>query len=442
MTTPQPEFKDLLHPSEGERIALRGGRLVVPERPIIPFIEGDGAGPDLWRAAQAVFDAAVKKAYGGSRRIVWFEVLAGEKAFSRFRDWLPQDTLSAMRHYLVSIKGPLTMPAGGGIRALNVALCQMLDLYVCLRPVRWLEGVPSPVKHPERVNAVIFRENTEDHYAGIEWEAGSEGARRMVSFIAETFPREYARIRFPEGAGIGVKSVSVEGTERLIRAALRYALAEKRRSVTVVHKGNTLKFTEGAFRTWAHGLATREFGERIYGWEQWERTRKARGEAAANAEQKAAAEQGKLLLREAEADIALQRILACPGEFDVIATTNLNGDYLSDAVAAQVGGIGIAPGGNINYETGHAVFEATHGTAPEHAGLDRVNPASVILSGEMMFRYLGWTEAADLILRAMGRAIASRRVTQDLARLMRLDGLESVVETKCSEFGRVVIDLL
>jgi isocitrate dehydrogenase len=415
---------------QGEAIKMQGGRLEVPTHPVIPFIEGDGTGPDIWRASVGVFDAAVERAYQGKRRITWHEVLAGQGAFDRTGSWLPDETLDAFRTYLVGIKGPLTTPVGGGIRSLNVALRQILDLYVCLRPVRWFEGVPSPVKHPERVDMVIFRENTEDIYAGIEFAAGSDEAKKMISFLKEAFPAAHKRIRFPETSGIGLKPVSQEGSERLIRAAIDYAIQHKRGSVTFVHKGNIMKFTEGAFRNWGYAMAAREFGEHVYTWDQWERTRAAKGEEAANAEQKAALASGRVLIKDAIADIALQQVLTRPEEFDVIATLNLNGDYLSDALAAQVGGIGIAPGGNINYVTGHAVFEATHGTAPKYAGLDRVNPGSVVLSGEMMFRYLGWNEAADLVLKGMDGAIASRRVTYDFARQM-----EGATEVKCSEFG-------
>ncbi|HRS37145.1 MAG TPA: NADP-dependent isocitrate dehydrogenase [Thermoanaerobaculia bacterium] len=421
-------------PGDGAKITLEGGRLQVPDRPIVPFIEGDGTGPDIWRASVRVFDAAVEKAYGGRRKIAWMEVLAGQKAFDLAGVWLPEATVEAFRDYLVGIKGPLTTPIGGGIRSLNVALRQLLDLYVCLRPVRWFAGVPSPVKHPEKVDMVIFRENTEDIYAGIEFAAGSPEATKLLAFLGAEFPKEYAKIRFPGSSGIGIKPVSEEGTERLVRAAIDYALTNGRKSVTFVHKGNIMKYTEGAFRNWGYALAEREFGDRVYTWEQWERTRRERGEKAANEEQRAALAGGRVLVKDAIADITLQQVLTRPNEFDVIATLNLNGDYLSDALAAQVGGIGIAPGGNVNYATGHAVFEATHGTAPKYADLDKVNPGSVILSGEMMLRYLGWTEAADLILRGMDGAIGARRVTYDFARLM-----EGATEIRCSEFGDAVI---
>ena len=359
---------------------------------------------------------------------------AGEKAFTQFNSWLPDDTIQAFREFLVGIKGPLTTPIGGGIRSLNVALRQMLDLYVCLRPVRWFHGVPSPVKNPSKVDMVMFRENTEDIYAGIEFEAGSESGLKFLKLLEEAFPKEFSKIRFPESTGIGIKPVSREGSERLIRSALEYAITNKSKSLTLVHKGNIMKYTEGAFRNYGYALAEREFPDQTYTWDQWERTKKAKGEEAANSEQKAALASGKVLVKDAIADIALQQVLTRPEEFDIIATLNLNGDYLSDALAAQVGGIGIAPGGNINYHTGHAIFEATHGTAPKYADLDRVNPGSVILSGEMMLRYMGWTEAADLIIKGMDGAITAKRVTYDFARLM-----EGATEIKCSEFGSAVI---
>ena len=421
-------------PQGGQKITLTGGKLHVPDRPILPFIEGDGTGRDIWRASVRVLDAAVEKAYKGQKKIAWAEVYAGEKAFTKFNNWLPDETVAAYREYLVGIKGPLTTPIGGGIRSLNVALRQLLDLYVCLRPVRWFKGVPSPVKNPQKVDMVIFRENTEDIYAGIEWEAGSEQAKKILAFLEKEFPKEYKKIRFPGSAGIGIKPVSREGTERLVRAAINYALANRRKSLTLVHKGNIMKFTEGAFRNWGYGLAEKEFGDKVYTWEQWERTKAAKGEDAANAEQKAELGKGKLLVKDAIADITLQQVLTRPDEFDVIATLNLNGDYLSDALAAQVGGIGIAPGGNINYVTGHAVFEATHGTAPKYANLDRVNPGSVVLSGEMMLRHMGWLEAAAKVVEGMDGAIASRTVTYDFARLM-----EGAKEVKCGEFGDAII---
>jgi len=420
--------------TQGESIVLEQGRMRVPDQPVIPFIEGDGTGPDIWRASVRVLDAAVAAAYGTRRRIAWQEVLAGQKAYDLKGEWLPEATLEAFRTYKVGIKGPLTTPIGGGIRSLNVALRQILDLYVCVRPIRWFKGVPSPVKTPEKVDMVIFRENTEDIYAGIEFQAGSPEAARVLAFLAQEFPERYKNIRFPDTSGIGLKPVSREGSERLVRAALDYAVRQRRRSVTLVHKGNIMKYTEGAFRNWGYALAEREFGDRVYTWEQWERTKAKSGEDAANAEQKAALASGKILLKDAIADITLQQVLTRPDEFDVIATLNLNGDYLSDALAAQVGGIGIAPGGNINYVTGHAVFEATHGTAPKYANLDRVNPGSVILSGEMMLRYLGWGEAADRVIKGMDGAIGARTVTYDLARLM-----PGAHEVKCSAFADAVI---
>ncbi len=426
-------------PPAGEKITLKDGKLTVPNNPIIPFIEGDGTGRDIWRASVAVFDAAVQKAYGGQRKIAWYEVLAGEKAFKKVNNWLPDETVTGFREYLVGIKGPLTTPVGGGIRSLNVALRQMLDLYACVRPVRYFKGVPSPVKTPEKVDMVIFRENTEDIYAGIEFEAGSEANARFLSWFKESFPKEASKIRFGENVGIGIKPVSKEGTQRLVRSALEYAIANKRKSVTIVHKGNIMKFTEGAFRNWGYELAAKEFGDKVYTWDQWEATKAKSGEEAANKEQKEALASGRVLVKDAIADITLQQVLTRPDEFEVIATLNLNGDYLSDALAAQVGGIGIAPGGNINYVTGHAVFEATHGTAPKYADQDKVNPGSVILSGEMMFRHMGWNEAADLIIKGMDGAIAARTVTYDFARLMRNEGDKSVTEVKCSEFGQAII---
>jgi isocitrate dehydrogenase len=421
-------------PASGARITISGGKLKVPDRPIIPFIEGDGTGRDIWRASVRVMDAAVAKAYGGRRKIEWMEIYAGEKSYQAFNNWLPDETVAACREYLVSIKGPLTTPVGGGIRSLNVALRQLLDLYVCLRPVRWFKGVPSPVKNPEKVDMVIFRENTEDLYSGIEFEEGTDDNRKFLEYLKSTFPKHYAKIRFPASSGIGIKNVSREGTERLFRSAVEYAIANQRKSVTIVHKGNILKYTEGSFRAWAYALAEREFGAQCYTWLQWERTKATSGEAAANAEQAAALKSGKVLVKDAIADITLQQILTRADEFDVVATLNLNGDYISDALAAQVGGIGIAPGANINYQTGHAVFEATHGTAPKYADLDQVNPGSVILSGEMMLRYMGWTEAADAVIGAMDRTIGQKVVTYDFARLM--DGARKV---KCSEFGDALI---
>jgi isocitrate dehydrogenase len=421
-------------PAQGEKIALRNGKLQVPDHPIVPFIEGDGTGPDIWRASVRVLDAAVQKSYGGKRRIEWMEVYAGQKSNERYGTWLPNETVEACREYLVSIKGPLTTPVGGGIRSLNVALRQLLDLYVCLRPVRWFKGVPSPVKHPEKVDMVIFRENTEDIYAGIEFEAGTEDNRRFLELLKQSFPKQYAKIRFPDTTAISLKPISREGTERLFRSALEYAIANRRKSVTIVHKGNIIKFTEGAFRNWSYALAEREFPRATYTWEQWERTKAAKGEKEANAEQEAAKQAGRIIVKDAIADITLQQVLTRPDEFDVIATMNLNGDYLSDALAAQVGGIGIAPGGNINYMTGHAVFEATHGTAPKYANKDVVNPGSLILSGEMMLRYMGWSEAADAVIAAMDRTIEQKIVTYDFARLM-----QGAKEVKTSEFGDVLI---
>ena len=429
MTSPKP-----VAPTGGEKITLDSGKLQVPDRPVLPFIEGDGTGPDIWRAAVRVLDAAVEKAYAGKRSIAWMEVYAGQKAYDLFRTWLPDETVEAFRDYLVGIKGPLTTPIGGGIRSLNVALRQLLDLYVCLRPVRWFQGVPSPVKRPDKVDVVIFRENTEDIYTGIEFEAGSDEAQQTLEFLETNFPHMFRKIRFPGSTAIGFKPVSREGSERLVRAAIRYALDNRRKSVTFVHKGNIMKYTEGAFRNWGYEVAEREFGDTVYTWEQWERTKRDRGETEANAEQKTALAAGKLLIKDAIADITLQQVLTRSDEFDVIATLNLNGDYLSDALAAQVGGIGIAPGGNINYTTGHAIFEATHGTAPKYADLDKVNPGSVILSGEMMLRHLGWSEAADLVLRGMDGAIQAKTVTYDFARQM-----EGATQVKCSEFGDAVI---
>ncbi len=427
-----------VHMATGEKITLSNGKLHVPNNPILPFIEGDGTGPDIWRASQAVVDASVEKAYKGTKKISWMEVLAGEKAFKLKNNWLPDETVAAFREYLVGIKGPLTTPIGGGIRSLNVALRQMLDLYVCLRPVRYFKGVPSPVKNPEKVDMTIFRENCEDIYAGIEFEAGSPEAAKMLAFLQKEFPKDAKKIRFSEGVGIGIKPVSKEGTERLVRAAIKYALDHKRKSVSLVHKGNIMKFTEGAFMKWGYELADREFADRVYTWQTWEKTKAAKGEEAANAEQKEQLKNGKLLIKDSIADITLQQVLTRPDEFDVIATLNLNGDYLSDALAAQVGGIGIAPGGNINYVTGHAVFEATHGTAPKYANLDKVNPGSVILSAEMMLRHLGWHEAADLIIKGMDQAIAQKTVTYDFARLMKQEG-QNPTEVKCSEFGQAII---
>jgi len=427
----------IVPPADGAKITIANGKLTVPDNPVIPFIEGDGIGPDVWRASQRVMDAAVHKAYNGQRKIAWMEVYAGEKANNLTGSWLPDTTLDACREFLVAIKGPLTTPVGGGIRSLNVALRQILDLYVCLRPVRWFKGVPSPVKRPDLVDMVIFRENTEDIYSGIEFEQGSADLKRFMAMFAEMFPDQYKKIRFPNTSGIGFKPVSQEGTARLVRAALKYALANGRKSLTFVHKGNIMKYTEGAFRNWGYETAESEFADQVYTWNQWEKTVADKGSKAANDEQAAALAAGKLLVKDSIADITLQQVLTRPTEFDVIATLNLNGDYLSDALAAQVGGIGIAPGGNINYDTGHAIFEATHGTAPKYANQDKVNPGSVLLSGEMMFRYLGWTEVADMIVGAMDRTIGDKIVTYDFARMM-----EGATEVKCSEFGTALIERL
>ncbi len=400
-------------------IKIENGKLIVPDRPVMPFIEGDGIGPDIWAAAVRVFDAAVEKAYGGQRKIEWLEVLAGEKAFKKTGSWLPQETLDAFRKYLVGIKGPLTTPIGGGIRSLNVALRQELDLYVCQRPVRYFKGVDSPVKRPDLVDMVIFRENTEDIYAGIEFERGTPDAKKIEDFIKENFPARYAKIRFPESSGIGIKPVSEEGTARLVRSAINYAIAQNRKSVTLVHKGNIMKFTEGAFRDWGYKVAREEFGAQPIDGGPWCKLPNG------------------IVVKDCIADAFLQQILTRPAEYDIVATLNLNGDYISDALAAQVGGIGIAPGGNINYTTGHAIFEATHGTAPKYANLDKVNPGSVILSGEMMFRYLGWNEAADLIIKGLESAIGAKVVTYDLARL-----IAGSKEVKCSEFADEIISQL
>jgi len=432
MSSPRPLI--LQPPVGGEKITIDKGKLHVPDQPIIPYIEGDGTGRDIWRASVRVFDAAVAKAYGGKRKIHWLEIFAGEKANKLYNTWLPEETVQACRDYLISIKGPLTTPVGGGIRSLNVALRQLLDLYVCLRPVRWFKGVPSPVLAPGKVDMVIFRENTEDIYAGIEFEAGTADCERFLDLLKQQFPKQFEKIRFPATSGIGIKPASREGTERLFRAAVEYAIAFKRKSVTIVHKGNIMKYTEGAFRNWCYALAEREFPDHTFSWERWERIKASKGDQAANAAMTEAKQSGKVIIKDAIADITLQQVLTRPDEFDVIATMNLNGDYLSDALAAQVGGIGIAPGGNVNYLTGHAVFEATHGTAPKYADLDKVNPGSVILSGEMMLRYMGWTEAADAIITAMDRSIAQKTVTYDFARLM-----EGATEVKCSEFGDILI---
>jgi isocitrate dehydrogenase len=414
MPTP-PKYDALTAPTAGDTIAMVNGKLQVPDHPILPFIEGDGTGPDIWRASQLVFDGAVKKAYGGRRKVEWFEVFAGEKARDKLDSWLPDDTLRAIDYHLVGIKGPLTTPVGGGFRSLNVALRQKLDLYACVRPVRWFTGVPSPVKQPELVDMIIFRENTEDIYAGIEYKAKSEAAQKIVKFLMEQMGA--TTIRFPATSGIGIKPISEEGSKRLIRSAFDYAIRQGKKSVTLVHKGNIMKFTEGAFRDWGYELAKQEYGGVEIDGGPWCRL------------------PGGVIIKDVIADAFLQQILTRPAEYDVIATMNLNGDYISDALAAQVGGIGIAPGANINYITGHAIFEATHGTAPKYANQDKVNPGSVILSGEMMFRYLGWNEAADLILKGLEGAIGQKRVTYDFERLMPGASL-----LKCSEFGRAVVD--
>ena len=437
-----------------EKITISRGKLKVPENPIIPFIIGDGTGPDIWHAAVRVLDAAVEHAYKGKKKIEWKEVLAGQKSFDKTGSWLPDETLDAFKEYLVGIKGPLTTPIGGGIRSLNVALRQILDLYVCLRPVRYYTGTPSPVKAPEKVKMVIFRENTEDIYAGIEYASGSEDALKVLKFLKKNFEKDFAKIRFNDKkkvkeylkaaklkdndpellVGIGIKAVSKIGSQRLIRSAIEYGLLNKSKSVTLVHKGNIMKYTEGAFRDWGYQLAETEFADKTYTWNTWEKTKKAHGETKANEEMKAATDAGKLIVKDSIADITLQQVLTRPEDFDVIATLNLNGDYLSDALAAQVGGIGIAPGANINYVTGHAIFEATHGTAPKYADLDKVNPGSVILSGAMMFDYLGWDKASQLIHKGLEAAIHNKRVTYDFARLM-----EGATEIKCSEFGDEII---
>jgi isocitrate dehydrogenase len=427
-----PKFEHYSVPEAGEKITLTNGKLNVPNNPIIPFIEGDGTGPDIWAASQRVLDAAVDKAYKGQRKLAWYEVYAGEKAFNKYNSWLPNDTLEAIREYIVAIKGPLTTPIGGGIRSLNVALRQELDLYVCLRPVRYFKGVPSPVKRPELVDMVIFRENTEDIYAGIEYQEGTAEVRKVLDFLQKEMGVK--NIRFPETSGIGIKPVSKEGSERLIRAAINYAIEHSRKSVTLVHKGNIMKYTEGAFKNWGYELAEREFADKTFTWGQYDRIKEEQGLDAANKAQKDAEAAGKIIIKDAIADIALQQVLTRPTDFDVIATLNLNGDYLSDALAAQVGGIGIAPGANINYLTGHAIFEATHGTAPKYAGLDVVNPGSVILSGVMMLEHLGWPEAANMIYRGLSTAINNKAVTYDFARLM-----EGATEVKCSEFANQII---
>lgn len=416
-----------------EKITISNGKLNVPDNPIVPFIEGDGTGPDIWAAAVRVIDAAVEKAFGGSKKIEWKEVYAGEKAFNKTGNWLPEETLDSFREYLVGIKGPLTTPVGGGIRSLNVALRQELDLYSCVRPVRWFDGVPSPVKDPGKTDMVIFRENTEDIYAGIEYMNGTPEADKVKKFLQEEMG--VAKIRFPETSSIGIKPVSQEGTERLVKAAIEYALATKRPSVTLVHKGNIMKFTEGAFKQWGYDVAEREYGDKVFTWQQYDAIADKDGKDAANKAQDDAMAAGKLLIKDSIADAFLQQILLRPAEYSVIATLNLNGDYVSDALAAIVGGIGIAPGANINYVTGASIFEATHGTAPKYAGLDKVNPGSVILSGALMLEYMGWSEASELIYEALGKTISSKKVTYDFERLM-----EGATLLKCSEFGTEIIN--
>ncbi len=424
-------------PEGGEKIRVENGKLQVPDNAIIPFVEGDGTGRDIWRASKRVFDAAVEKAYQGNRKIIWVEVYAGEKAFNKFGSWLPEETIDTFQEFLVGIKGPLTTPIGGGIRSLNVALRKALDLYVCQRPVHYYPGVPSPVKHPEYVDMVVFRENTEDIYTGIEFEHGTEGNEKFKQLLKNNFPEDFDKIRFPDTSGFGVKPISKEGSYRLVRAAIRYGLENNRRSVSLVHKGNIMKYTEGSFRNWGYEVAENEFGGQVYTWNQWARTVESKGEEAANREQEEALKTGKLLVKDVIADIVFQQTITRAREFDIIATMNLNGDYLSDALAAQVGGIGIAPGGNINYDTGQAIFEATHGTAPKYADKDMVNPGSLILSGEMMFRYIGWHEAADLIVKGMEGAIAANTVTYDFHRLM-----DSAELLKTSEFATAIIQVL
>ncbi|NGP45024.1 NADP-dependent isocitrate dehydrogenase [Bacillaceae bacterium SIJ1] len=418
--------------TQGERITENNGVLNVPNTPVIPYIEGDGTGPDIWASASKVIEAAVEKAYNGEKSIAWKEVLAGEKAYNQTGEWLPSETLDVIRDYKIAIKGPLTTPIGGGIRSLNVALRQELDLFTCLRPVRYFEGVPSPLKRPEDTDMVIFRENTEDIYAGIEYQEGSDEVKKVIAFLKDDMGVN--KIRFPETSGIGIKPISAEGTKRLVRAAIEYALKENRKSVTLVHKGNIMKFTEGSFKNWGYEVAEEEYGDKVFTWVEYDKIVEEKGRAAADEAQSKAEAEGKLIIKDAIADIFLQQILTRPKEFDVVATMNLNGDYISDALAAQVGGIGIAPGANINYESGHAIFEATHGTAPKYAGLDKVNPSSVILSGVLMLEHLKWNEAADLIIKAMEKTIAEKVVTYDFARLM-----DGATEVKCSEFGDALI---
>jgi len=422
---------------QGEKITMDGNNLNVPNKPIIPFIEGDGTGPDIWNASKIVLDAAVKKAYNGEREISWLEVYAGDKSNDVYGEntWLPEETLEKIEEYKIAIKGPLTTPIGGGIRSINVALRQKLDLYVCLRPVKWFQNVPSPVKNPEDVDMVIFRENTEDIYAGIEFLEGTDDTHKMLNFLKTEFPDKYAKLRFPNSVGMGIKPISQEGTSRLVRASIKYAIDNNRKSVTLVHKGNIMKFTEGAFKNWGYDVAEDEFRDHVYTWRDYDLTVENKGQSEADKEYDEAIKSGKIIIKDVIADAFLQQILTRPKEYDVIATMNLNGDYVSDALAAQIGGIGIAPGANINYDTGVAIFEATHGTAPKYANQDKVNPSSVILSGEMMLRYLGWTEAADLILEAINKALEKKQVTYDFHRLM-----EGASLLKCSEFGQELVD--
>tara|TARA_Y100000588_G_scaffold394008_1_gene512330 strand:+ start:4002 stop:5300 length:1299 start_codon:yes stop_codon:yes gene_type:complete len=427
---------NIIIPKGGQKISMENGNLTVPDNPIIPFIEGDGIGPDIWAAAVRVLDAAVEKAYNGNKKIYWMEVFAGEKANDVYGEgtWLPQETLDYIEEYLIAIKGPLTTPVGGGIRSINVALRQELDLYVCLRPVRWYEGVPSPVKDPSKINMAIFRENTEDIYAGIEFEAGTEDATRFLDLMKNHFNYRFGKIRFPKTVGIGIKPVSKEGTQRLVFDAIDYAITQKYKSVTLVHKGNIMKFTEGGFKNWGYEIAQSKFADKTFTWNQYDKILEEEGKDAADLAQNQAISEGKVIIKDVIADAFLQQILTRPGEYDVIATMNLNGDYISDALAAQVGGIGISPGGNINFITGKAIFEATHGTAPKYAGQDKVNPGSVILSGEMMLRYMGWDEAADMIVNTMNTTIKNKTVTYDFERLM-----EGATLLKCSEFGDALI---
>ena len=422
---------------QGEKITMDGNNLHVPNKPIIPFIEGDGTGPDIWSASKLVLDAAVKKAYNGEREISWLEVYAGDKSNDVYGEntWLPEETLEKIEEYKIAIKGPLTTPIGGGIRSINVALRQKLDLYVCLRPVKWFQNVPSPVRNPEDVDMVIFRENTEDIYAGIEFLEGTDDTEKMLNFLKSEFPDKYSKLRFPNSVGMGIKPISQEGTSRLVRASIKYAIDNNRKSVTLVHKGNIMKFTEGAFKNWGYDIAEAEFRDQVYTWRDYDLTVENKGQAEADKEYDEAIKSGKIIIKDVIADAFLQQILTRPREYDVIATMNLNGDYVSDALAAQIGGIGIAPGANINYDTGVAIFEATHGTAPKYANQDKVNPSSVILSGEMMLRYLGWTEAADLILEAINKALEKKQVTYDFHRLM-----EGASLLKCSEFGQELVD--